>query len=160
MSKHRHITGMAVGVASILLLALGTAGCNQILPAQWLPLGSEPSQAEQTRPQSQRQNRGAVLRIVPRQNNDVADLKPDDVINVMEQVGFSESQILALGPELHSALANSGSAAVQYGDQTEVLYAVTGTHLFIQSRSQGRTYVYDLTHGQFGGTSSSPGMPR
>ena len=153
MDKRRSIFRTAACAVLVLLpLALGAVGCNRIFrPAEWSEINS--------RPEKGRQRQQPMLRVVQRSNKDQAELSADDIIAVMEHVGFSEEQILALGPDLHAALREAGAAGVQYGDQTEVIFAVSGEHLFIQSRSQG-TYIYDITHGQFGGTSSAPGVPR
>lgn len=149
----------------LALLALEVVGCrNGVEPVEWPELGSRRSQGSQGSqrsqdPRSSRRQSKPTLEVVPRNNRDVANLSPDDIINVMEQVGFSDEQILRLGPDLHEALFTSGAAAVMYGREAEVVYAVSGEHLFIQSATEG-TFMYNITKSQFGTKASSPGGGR
>lgn len=157
----------------LALLALEVVGCrNGVEPVEWPELGSQRSQGSQGSQRSQgsqaqrsqgsrssRREPKATLEVVPRNNRDVANLSPDDIINVMEQVGFSDEQILRLGPDLHEALFTSGAAAVTYGKEAEVVYAVSGEHLFIQSRTEG-TFMYNITKSRFGARRPSPGEDR
>jgi len=149
----------------LALLALEVVGCrNGVEPVEWPELGSRTSrgardsQGSASSKASRRQSK-PTLEVVPRNNRDVANLSPDDIINVMEQVGFSDEQILRLGPDLHEALFTSGAAAVTYGKEAEVVYAVSGEHLFIQSRTEG-TFMYNITKSQFGARSPSRGEDR
>lgn len=137
----------ATGMLLVLVpLALEVAGCNNAFqPARWAELRSEPEPKE--------------LRIVPRSNKDVANLSPDDIVNVMQRVGFSDEEILVLGTDLHNALRSSGAAGVIYGRETEVVYAVNGELLFVNSRSQG-TFIYDLARSRFGLMPPPPGAKR
>ncbi|GEM_PF-504109 len=164
----------------LALLALEVVGCsNGVEPVEWPELGSrgprtsrspQTSQSPRTSQDSWDSQRPAdskvsrrqskpTLEVVPRNNRDVANLSPDDIINVMEQVGFSDEQILRLGPALHEALFTSGAAAVTYGREAEVVYAVSGEHLFIQSRTEG-TFMYNITKSRFGAGPPSPGEDR
>ncbi len=137
-------------VLVLVLLALEVVGCtNGIEPVEWPMLGSRGSRREPK----------ATLQVIPRNNRDVANLSPDDIINVMEQVGFSDEQILALGPDLHEALLTLGAAAITYGREAEVVYAVNGEHLFIQSRTEG-TFIYNITNSRFGLMPPTPGEKR
>lgn len=140
-------------VLVLVLLALEVVGCNNgVEPVEWPTLGSQGSRGSRREPK-------ATLQVVPRNNRDVANLSPDDTINVMEQVGFSDEQILRLGPGLHEALFTSGAAAITYGKEVEVVYAVKGEHLFIQSRTEG-TFVYNITNSRFGLMPPTPGEER
>ena len=152
----------------LALLALEVVGCrNGVEPMEWPELGSRGSRTSQGSRDSQgsagsqvsRRQSKPTLEVVPRNNRDVANLSPDDIINVMEQVGFSDEQILGLGPALHEALFTSGAAAVMYGREAEVVYAVSGEHLFIQSRTEG-TFMYNITKSQFSAKPASPGKDR
>jgi hypothetical protein len=89
------------------------------------------------------------LRVVPQENRDQADLSAKDIITIMERVGFSDPQILQLGPELHRALQTAGAAEIKLGKKTEMAFGVNGERLFITSRARG-TFVYNITSGRFG----------
>ena len=146
LNKRRFTFGATTGILLVMvLLALEVVGCNDGFGSvEWPVLGSRRSRREAK----------ATLEVVPRKNKDAANLSPDDIINVMEQVGFGGMQIRELGPQLHGALYTSGAAAITYGKEVEVIYAVKGEYLFIQSRTQG-TFVYNITKSQFGAMSPS-----
>ncbi len=153
----------------LILLACGVAGCNGGLkPVEWSELGaqnksgpasqtddpmSQPSPANpQPRPAPQPRKPSRkdkdVLRIVAVSNREVARLSPQDVIRVMQRVGFSNDQIVELGPDLHQALLLSGGAELFCGKRLEMLFAVNNQQIQIQSRTRG-TFVYDVVMQRF-----------
>jgi hypothetical protein len=113
-----------------LLLALEVVGCGRLF----------------TRSNS---DNPAALRVVARENKDVADLSADDIVRVLQRLGFSDDLVLSLGPDLHDALATAGAAEIRLGRNTEIALAVNGEHLFITSRTRG-TFVYSISNGRFG----------
>ena len=131
-------------------LALEAAGCR---PVEWAELGSGPTREEprwegRSEKQPSRRNSAEELRIVARSGREVVRLSPDDVIRIMQRVGFSDNQILDLGPDLYNALLTSGAAEVFYGRHTEMIFAVGNRQVRIQSRTRG-TFVYDVLMQQF-----------
>ncbi len=114
----------------LVLLALEVGGCGG-----WFKRSSDDSLTQ--------------LRVVPRENADQADLSGEDIVRVMERVGFSDEQILQLGPALHRALQTTGAAEIRLGKKTEMAFGVNGERLFITSRTRG-TFVYNITKGRFG----------
>ncbi len=133
-------------------LALEAAGCR---PVEWAELGAGPNPnrdaprwegRSDARPS--RRNSADELRIVARSGREVVRLSPDDVIRIMQRVGFSDDQILDLGPDLYNALLTSGAAEVLYGKRTEMNFAVSSRQVRIQSRTRG-TFVYDVLMQQF-----------
>jgi len=135
--------GIAPGVSGptllvLVLLALEVVGCG------W-PFKRGERSAFDREP--------AWLEVVPRSNGEVADLSADDIVRVLQRVGFSDEHIIELGTDVHRALFLSGAAAIMNGKKMEVLLAVKGEHLFIQSNSRG-TFVYSLAKGRFGLTPS------
>jgi len=135
---------VTTGMLLVLVpLALEVVGCNGGLkPVEWSELGSEGNPKKQSR-----QNKDG-LRIEAKSNREVARLGPDDVVRVMQRVGFSDDQILDLGTDLHNALLLSGGAQVIYGKRLEMIFAVNNQQIHIQSRSRG-TFVYDLSTKRF-----------
>lgn len=120
----------------LVLLALEVVGCGRLFT--W---GKQSESSLDSDP--------IALQVVPRTNKDVADLSADDIVRVMQRVGFTDEQILQLGPDLHNALLKSGAAGIVNGKRTEAVFAVNGGHLFIRSRS-GADFVYNLASGKFG----------
>jgi hypothetical protein len=118
------------GTLVLVLLALEVGGCGG-----WFKRSSDDSLLQ--------------LRVVPRENRDQADLRAEDILRVMERVGFSDAQILQLGPELHRALQTAGAAEIKWGKKTEMAFGVNGERLFISSRGRG-AFVYNITSGRFG----------
>jgi hypothetical protein len=76
-------------------------------------------------------------------NDEVAALQAADVCHIMQGAGFSDPQILDLGPDLRNALANQGAAQIQVGSRTEAILAVHQPYVHVSSRTRG-TFVYDL----------------
>jgi hypothetical protein len=144
LDKRGSILRVTTGVLLVLVpLALEVVGCNGGLkPVEWSELGSEGKAKKQSR-----QDKDG-LHIVPVSNREVARLKPDDVVRIMQRVGFSDEQILELGTDLHNALLLSGGAQVVYGKHLEMILAVSNQQVHIQSRSRG-TFVYDVVVGRF-----------
>lgn len=131
-------------------LALEAAGCR---PVTWAELGSGPNRDQprwegRAESRSSRRNSAEELRIVARSGREVIRLSPDDVLRIMQHVGFSDDQILDLGPDLYNALLVSGAAEVFYGKRTEMIFAVSNRQVRIQSRTRG-TFVYDVLMQQF-----------
>ena len=126
----------------LVLLALEVVGCNQaIRPAEWPELHAEGGSGE--------------LRIVAKENRDVAELTADDIVAVMQQVGFSDEDILDLGPDLHEAIRSSGMAVVYAGNRAEIILRVNREYLLVRSRSHG-SLIYDIARGSFGLLPASP----
>jgi hypothetical protein len=91
----------------------------------------------------------AVLRVVPRSGKEVADLSANDIVRIMQRIGFTDGQILDLGTPLHNALLQSGAAEIVAGNRPQVVFAVNGEYVYIQSPLRG-TFVYGLASGRFG----------
>jgi hypothetical protein len=131
-------------------LALEAAGCR---PVEWAELGAGPNRDEprwegrSENPPSRRSS-ADELRIVARSGREVVRLSPDDVIRIMQRVGFSDDQILDLGPDLYQALLVSGAAEVLYGRRTEMIFVVSNRQVRIQSRTRG-TFLYDVLMQDF-----------
>ena len=103
-NKHGSMFGAAAGVLrspklrawGVLLvlasLALEAGGCGDwFRPVEWPEMGP---QSEQKSP----------FRVVPRRSMEVAALSPDDIVRIMQRVGFADEQVLELGTDLHNAL--------------------------------------------------------
>jgi hypothetical protein len=139
-------------------LALEVGGCNgAVKPAEWSELGSDSNREEPrvesrsdsgSRKPSREKKNSEELRIVAKSNREVARLSPDDIVCIMQRVGFSDDQILDLGTDLHNALLLSGGAEVYYGKGLEMIFAVNNQQVQIQSRSRG-TFVYDIAKKRF-----------
>lgn len=135
--RGKPIFGTTAGTLLVLaLLALEVTGCNQaIRPAEWPELHPEGGSGE--------------LRIVAKENRDVAELTADDIVVVMQQVGFSDDDILDLGMDLHEAIRSSGMAVVYAGNRAEMILRVNREYLLIRSRSHG-SMIYDIARSNFG----------
>lgn len=116
-------------------LALEAGGCgNWFRPVEWSELGPR---SEQKSP----------FRVIARKNMEVAALNPDDIVRVMERVGFADEQILELGTDLHNALRFSGAAAITYKKDTLAVFMIESDYLRI--RSQAGAFDYQISKGQF-----------
>jgi hypothetical protein len=140
--------GSILDAAAVLLvlapLALEAGGCRGGLkPVEWSEVGANSNSQRQSR-----RSNAQGLRLVARSNRETAKLSPNDVVRIMQRVGFSDEQILELGTDLHNALFLSGGAEVYYGRNMEMIFAVSNQQVHIQSRSRG-SFVYDVIAGRF-----------
>ena len=142
----------ATGVLLVLVPLAWEAGCR---PVEWAELRSGSNRDEarlEPRPRSEsrasRRESTNGLRIVARSGREVVRLTPDDMVRIMQRVGFSDDQILELGTDLYNALLLSGAAEVVYGKRTEMIFLVSNRQVQVQSRSRG-TFVYDVLAQQF-----------
>ncbi len=126
----------AWGVLLVLAsLALEAGGCGDwFRPVEWPEMGT-PSEKK------------SPFQVIPRKNMEVAMLSPDDIVRIMQRIGFADEQILELGTELHNALRFSGAAAVTYKKEMLAIFAAEGDFLRIQSRSGA--FDYQISKGQF-----------
>ncbi len=85
--------------------------------------------------------------IIPLPNNENVDLKAEDVAKIMRRAGFSDQQIIDLGPDLRNQMADTGAAEVKMNDKVEAIFAVKGPYVHGSSRRTG-SFVYDYTIGE------------
>jgi hypothetical protein len=141
----RLLKAMACMLLVLVPLALEVVGCHGGVKAvEWSELGSEKSKPKKQSKPSDKEG----LRIVARSTTEVARLSADDIIRIMQRIGFSDDQILELGTDLHNALRSAGGAEVYNGKTLEMIFAVHSQQVQIQSRSRG-TFLYDIAKGRF-----------
>jgi hypothetical protein len=104
--------------AFLAFLVLGAAGCAQPRGIEVLPLG----------------------------NRSVLTLTPDDVVQVMRAVGFSDEQVYEHGTALHDGLAKSGAVQIQVDGTVEVVFAIKGNSVYISTLGRGH-FVYNIQTG-------------
>jgi len=133
----RHVVRAKGLVLILTLLAMGTIGCqNWFRPVTWTELGPR----EQKKPQS-------LFQVVGKKNMSVASLAPDDIVRIMQRVGFADEQILDLGTNLHNALRFSGAAEITYRRQKLAIFAIDGDYVRIQSHAG--TFDYEISSHRF-----------
>jgi hypothetical protein len=99
------------------------------------------------------------FQIVAMSNRDVADLSADDIVLIMRQAGFSDGQIMELGPDVHDGLLLSGAVQVRRNKKVEAIFAVNSNYIFITTRLRG-SFIYDLKKGNFGMNGVYSSSPR
>lgn len=121
----------------LTLLALQTGGCSS-----WFrPVGWDDDL------EAQNQAPASPFKVVPRKSNQLAALNADDIVRIMQRIGFQDEQILELGTDLHNALRFSGAAAITYKQKTIAIFAAEGDYVHIRSRSA--SFDYQISKGQF-----------
>ena len=87
------------------------------------------------------------MQVISVANRDIAPLEADDVVVTMRRAGFSDREILDLGPEVRNALASTGAAMIRTGDKAgdkvKAIFAVDGKFLHVSTRARG-SFIYDL----------------
>ena len=111
----RRSVAMCTGLALLTLAAATLGGCDQ------------PNQ----------------MQVISVANRDIAPLEADDVVVTMRRAGFSDQEILDLGPEVRNALASTGAAMIRIGDKVKAIFAVDGKFLHVSTRARG-SFIYDL----------------
>ena len=81
-------------------------------------------------------------------NREIAALDADDIVRVMRRAGFSDDQVIDLGPDLRNMLASSGAAKIQVGNKVEAMFSVEGDSLYASSYRRG-SFIYDLGKQRF-----------
>ncbi len=135
--------GQRVRQFCILLFAfsilMGLAGCARIT---W-------PRVEWKRLSSRREKSSKGFKVVAMSNRDIAELSADDIVLIMRQAGFSDGQIMELGPDVRDGLLFSGAVQVRRKKKVEAIFAVNSDYIFITTRLRG-SFIYDLKRGNFG----------
>jgi len=116
----RRSVATGLGLALLTLSAAALAGCEQ------------PDQ----------------MRVISVANRDIAPLQADDVVVTMRSAGFTDQEILDLGPDVRNALASTGAAMIRMGDKVGAIFAVDGNFLHVTTRRRG-SFIYDLDKRAF-----------
>lgn len=90
----------------------------------------------------------AGLRVQPQPGSEVAALEADDVVAVLLRGGFSDEEILEIGPDLRNALALNGGAVVRNRKVTEAVLAVHEELVHVSTRRRG-TFIYNIESNRF-----------
>jgi hypothetical protein len=80
--------------------------------------------------------------IKPMSNQSIIDLSADDIVRLMQQVGFSDEQIAKHGANMRDSLLCSGAAQLEIGDKVEAIFAVNSDCVYIATRLRG-SFIYD-----------------
>jgi len=116
--RNKSIVYHAITAISLLILALAVVGCTNFRGIQVIPLGS----------------RG------------VLDLGADDVVEIMRASGFSDTQIVEYGTQVHDGLAQSGAVQIKIGRKVEAIFAVNGDDIYISTHLRGY-FIYNIKTG-------------
>jgi hypothetical protein len=85
-----------------------------------------------------------ALDVTPITGRDVVALSADDIVRVMRRAGFTDVEIVTVGPYVRNALATAGGARLKLDNTVDAMFAVDGNNLHISSRRAG-SFVYPLT---------------
>ncbi|MGE5293980.1 MAG: hypothetical protein ACM3VT_04075 [Solirubrobacterales bacterium] len=123
-------------VLILMSLALEAGGCSSwFRPVGWNDLESE-ERVQQS-----------PFKVVPQKIPQVVSLSSDDIVRIMQRVGFQDEQILELGTDLHNAMRFSGAARIVYKKETLAIFASDGD--FVRIRSRSGSFDYQISKGQF-----------
>jgi hypothetical protein len=86
------------------------------------------------------------MRVVPVSANNVLILSADDIIQIMQRSGFTDDQIVDLGPDVQRNLATYGGAQITIRGRMEVIFAIDGNDIFISTLTRG-SFVYNIKTG-------------
>ncbi len=86
-------------------------------------------------------------KIVPLSNQSTIRLNARDIAQMMRQVGFTNEQILELGPTMRDSLLNSGAAQLEVNHKVEAIFAAKKDYIYVATRLRG-SFVYDTVSGK------------
>ena len=88
------------------------------------------------------------FKIIPVSNHEVIALSPDDIVKIMQRVGFLDKQIVELGTDLRNTLGTSGAAQLKIKgrNKIEATFAVHDGNVYISTRLRG-TFIYNTKTG-------------
>ena len=88
------------------------------------------------------------MRVASLPDRDVAALRADDIVLLMRRAGFSDQEIVELGPDIRNTLATSGGVMIRIGAIVEAMFSVEGNFLHVTTRTKG-SFIYDLVKKAF-----------
>jgi hypothetical protein len=153
MSCKSRYFGAGILVLTLILFVFVVAGCISV---SW-PKIKWPKITWQQPDEPERQTGIQQFEVIPISNRDVADLDSDDIVNIMRRAGFSDEQILVLGPDLRNAILLMGAAQIRR-EKIEAIFAVRGEYIFITTRLRGN-FIYNPKSKQFGMGAAAPSEP-
>ena len=86
------------------------------------------------------------VQVIPKSNKDVLALSAEDVTQMLQKAGFSDSQLLEYITEVRDGLAKSGAVQIKIGNKVEAFFAVNlnqGNHVYVSTRKRGN-FVYNV----------------
>jgi hypothetical protein len=86
------------------------------------------------------------IKVVPVPSQDVLTLTPDEVILILQRIGFVNEQIREHGWSVSEGLAKSGAVRIFVDGSVEAGLAIKGDEVFISSRSRGQ-FIYNINTG-------------
>lgn len=86
------------------------------------------------------------IKVVPVPSQDVLTLTPDEVVIILQRIGFSNEQIKKHAWPVRDGLARSGAVRILVDGTAEAGFAIKGDEIFISSRSRGQ-FIYNINTG-------------
>ena len=75
-------------------------------------------------------------------------LDADDIVCMMQRAGFKDEKIMDTGADLRDALAESGSARIENGNQVEAIFSLSDPLIYVSTRANGN-FIYDTKSKTF-----------
>ena len=88
------------------------------------------------------------LKVVPVPSHDVLELYPNEVVTIMQRVGFTDEQIKDYAWSVREALARSGAVRILVNSKAVAGFAIQGDEVLISS-SRGN-FIYNINTGWVG----------
>ncbi len=84
-----------------------------------------------------------ATRVMPAPGEHHKTLSADDVVLLMRQSGFGDSDILQYGTDLRNALATQGVARVEIGDVVRAIFCAQEESVYVTT-SMGKAFFYPI----------------
>jgi tetratricopeptide (TPR) repeat protein len=86
------------------------------------------------------------VQIIPLPNKDVLALSAEEITQILQKAGFSDSQLLEHITEIRDGLAKSGAVQIKVGNKVEAVFAINlteGNRVYISTRRRGN-FIYNV----------------
>jgi hypothetical protein len=92
----------------------------------------------------------ATMRVVPIASEHHMALAADDIVLMMRQAGFTDSEILKYGTDVRNALATQGSARVEVDDVVRAIFFAQKDTVHVTT-TVGKAFFYQIRPEPKGG---------
>ena len=86
------------------------------------------------------------VQVIPLSNREVLALSAEEITQILQKAGFSDSPLLKHITEIRDGLAKSGAVQIKMGNKVEAVFAVNlsqGNRVYVSTRNRGN-FIYDV----------------
>ncbi|MBN2590830.1 MAG: hypothetical protein JXA96_13280 [Sedimentisphaerales bacterium] len=120
--------------------------CQDEISVSTLKQTPESNETEHASAEFQAAEQKSNMRIIPVPSQDILILTPDQTIQILQRIGFTDSQIQEHAFSIRDGLEKQGAVRILIDDEVQAGLAVRDDEVFISSRSKGQ-FIYNIKTG-------------